>query len=106
MQFGIKKCATVKLQRRKVTDKDKDKLLTDKLLMKNCRRRHTNLIMVWIAYKKPYDMVPQHLLYQMRKWFNTLKTIDTNIWTFWRQTGSSMMKEDQEKIDKYQDLAI
>ena len=36
----------------------KDQLLIDKMILHDCRKRHTNLGMVWIDYKKAYDMVP------------------------------------------------
>jgi len=36
----------------------KDQLLIEKMVLKNCRRRHTNLNMAWIEYKKAYDMMP------------------------------------------------
>ena len=36
----------------------KDQLLTDKIALGDCRRRHTNLIMVWVDYKNVFDMVP------------------------------------------------
>jgi len=36
----------------------KDQLLIDKMVLKNCRRRRMNLNMAWIDYKKAYDMVP------------------------------------------------
>ena len=36
----------------------KDKLLIDKAVMKNCRRRKVGLSMVWLDYRKAYDMVP------------------------------------------------
>ena len=36
----------------------KDQLLVDKAILKNCRRRLTNLSMAWIDYKKTYEMVP------------------------------------------------
>ena len=36
----------------------KDKLLIDKAVMKNCRRRKLGLSMVWIDYRKAHDMVP------------------------------------------------
>ena len=36
----------------------KDQLLIDKMIMKNCKRRHTGLGMAWIDYKKAYDMIP------------------------------------------------
>ena len=35
----------------------KDQLLVDKAILRNCRRRLTNLSMTWIDYKKAYDMV-------------------------------------------------
>jgi len=36
----------------------KDQLLIDKMVLKNCRRRHMNLNIAWIDYKKVYGMVP------------------------------------------------
>ena len=36
----------------------KDQLLTDKAVMKNCRRRKVGLSMIWLDYQKAYDMVP------------------------------------------------
>ena len=36
----------------------KDQLLIDKTVLNDCRKRHTNLGMAWIDYKKAYDMVP------------------------------------------------
>ena len=37
----------------------KDQLLIDKTVLSDCKRRHTNLAMAWIDYKKTYDMLPQ-----------------------------------------------
>ena len=31
----------------------KDQLLIDKTLLRHCKKRHTNLAMPWIDYKKP-----------------------------------------------------
>ena len=36
----------------------KDQLLIDKTVLNDCRKRHTNLGMAWIDYKKVYDMAP------------------------------------------------
>ena len=36
----------------------KDQLLIDKAILKNCRKRKTNLAMAWIDYRKAYDFVP------------------------------------------------
>ena len=33
-------------------------LLIDKTILRDCRKRHINLRMAWIDYKKAYDMVP------------------------------------------------
>ena len=35
----------------------KDKVLIDKTILRNCRKKHVNLGMAWIDYKKDYDMV-------------------------------------------------
>ena len=40
----------------------KDQLLIDKMVMKNCKRRKTNLSMAWVDYKKAFDMVPHSWL--------------------------------------------
>ena len=36
----------------------KGQLLIDRTVLNDCRKRHTNLGMAWIDYKKAYDMVP------------------------------------------------
>ena len=38
----------------------KDQLLIDKMIIRNCKRRKTAVGMVWIDYKKAYDMVPHN----------------------------------------------
>ena len=36
----------------------KDQLLINKTILKDCRKRRTNLAMVWIDYRKAYDFAP------------------------------------------------
>ena len=36
----------------------KDQLLIDQMILRVCKRRHTNLAMAWLDYRKAYDMVP------------------------------------------------
>ena len=43
---------------RKESRGTKDQLLIDKMVLKNCKRRQTDLAMGWIDYTKAYDMVP------------------------------------------------
>ena len=45
----------------------KDQLLIDKLIIKNCKRRKTNLSMAWIDYKKAYDMIPHSWILECLK---------------------------------------
>ena len=35
-----------------------DQLLIDKTVLKDCKKRHTNLSMAWIDYQKEYGFVP------------------------------------------------
>ena len=43
---------------RKESRGTKDQLLIDKTVMNDCRKRHANLSMGWVDYKKAYDMIP------------------------------------------------
>ena len=36
----------------------KDQLMINKTILKDCRKRRTNLAMAWIDYRKAYDFVP------------------------------------------------
>lgn len=47
----------------------KDQLLTDKAIIRNCKRRKTNLSMVWIDYKKAFDSVPHSWLIECMRMF-------------------------------------
>ena len=41
----------------------------DKTVLKDCRKRHTNLSMAWIDYKKVYDFVPDSWIIEYMKIF-------------------------------------
>ena len=43
---------------RKCSRGTKEQLLVDKMVMRNCKKRKTNLSRAWIDYKKAYDIVP------------------------------------------------
>ena len=49
----------------------KDKLLIDKTVLKDCKKRHTNLCMAWIDYKKAYDLVPHSWINECMEIFVT-----------------------------------
>ena len=46
----------------------KEQLLIDKLLLKNCKRRKTNLHMAYIDYKKAYDRIPHSWILECLRW--------------------------------------
>ena len=55
----------------------KDQLLIDKMILKNCKRRHTGLAMGWIDYKKAFDMIPHSWILKCLDIFNVADNIQT-----------------------------
>ena len=56
----------------------KEQLLIDKMVLRNCKRRKTNLFMAFIDYRKAYDMVPHSWIIESLKLYG----IATNIIQF------------------------
>ena len=70
----------------------KDQLLVDKAILKNCRRRMTNLSMAWIGYKKAYDMVPHSWILKFLEMVGGAKnmiTIISNSMANWKMVLTS-----------------
>ena len=53
----------------------KDQLLIDKAILKDCRKRHTNLAMAWIDYRKAYDMVHHSWISECLKMFGVAENV-------------------------------
>ncbi|XP_063595812.1 uncharacterized protein LOC134772704 [Penaeus indicus] len=53
----------------------KDQLLIDKTVLKDCKRRKTNLAMAWIDYKKAYDMVPHSWIIECLELFGIAENV-------------------------------
>ena len=53
----------------------KDQLLIDKAVIKNCKRRKTNLNMAWIAFRKAYDRVPHSWMIKSLELVGAAKSI-------------------------------
>ena len=67
----------------------KDHLLVDKMIMRNCKRRKTNLSMAWIDYKKAFDMVPHSWIIECLKIYgaaDNLVTLLSNTMKHWKTT--------------------
>ena len=60
---------------RKGSKGTKDQLLIDKFVMKDSKRRQTNLTMAWIDYKKAYDMVPHMWIMECLKIIGCAKNV-------------------------------
>ena len=54
---------------RKASRGTKDQLIIDKVILKNCKKRLTNLCMSWIDFKKAYDMVPHSWILETLRMF-------------------------------------
>ena len=68
----------------------KDQLLVDKMILCNCRKRHTNQGMAWIDSKKAYDMVSHSWILERLDIRKTCKCL----------TASSNLLKDQWQIGK------
>ena len=55
----------------------KDQLLFDKRVLKDCKKRHTNLSMAWIDYRKAYDIVPHSWVNACMEMFGIAENLRT-----------------------------
>ena len=55
----------------------KDQLLIDKTVLKDCKKRHTNLFMTWIDYRKAYDLVPHSSVNDCMEMFGIAENLRT-----------------------------
>ena len=81
----------------------KDQMLIDKMILRNCKRRTTNLVMGWIDYKKAFDMVPHSWLQKYLSMFgiapnvqnvlkNSMNSWETNLTSGQVQLGKVKIK--------------
>ncbi|XP_072169448.1 uncharacterized protein [Diadema setosum] len=74
----------------------KDQLLIDKMVMRNSKRRRTNLCVAWIDYKKAYDMVPHSWIDECLQMFglaDNIRALLTNSMKAWCTTLTSNGKD-------------
>ena len=55
----------------------KHQLLIDETVLKDWKKRHTNLSMAWIDYKKAYDFVPQSWIKECMEMFGIAENVRT-----------------------------
>ena len=51
----------------KTHKEQRDQLLSDKQILKHCKKHQHSLAMGWIDYKKAYDMVPHRWMIEAMK---------------------------------------
>ena len=54
---------------RRRTRGTKNQLLIDKMVLRDCKKCHTNLSMAWIDYKKAFDMIPHSWILKCMRLF-------------------------------------
>ena len=69
----------------------KDQLLIDKTILKDCKKRHTNLSMAWIDYRKAYDLVPHSWVNECMEKFGITKNLRTFLQKSMQQWRLSLM---------------
>ena len=55
----------------------KDQLLIDKTVLKDCKKRYTNLSMTWIDYKNAYDLIPHSWVSDWMEMFEIVENLRT-----------------------------
>lgn len=60
---------------RKRSQGTKDQLVIDKVILRHCKRRHTNLCTAWIDFKKAYDLVPHSWIVETLKMFGIAENV-------------------------------
>ena len=61
---------------RRKSGRTKDQLLIDKMVLKECRRRNTNLSMAWRDYRKAYDIIPHSWITECLEIFGIAKNME------------------------------
>ena len=51
--------------------------MTDETVLKDCKKRHTNLSMAWIGYRKAYDLVPHSWVNECMEMFGIAENLRT-----------------------------
>ena len=74
----------------------KDQLLIDKTVLKNCRKRHTNLSMAWIDYRKAYDLVPHSWVNECMEMFGIAENLRTFLQKSMQQWRLSLMANGED----------
>ena len=76
-------------------------MLNDKMVMKKCKRRKTSLSMIWLDYKKAYDMIPLSWIVKCLEIYNIASNITVVIKNSMKQWNTELTSGNEKlcKID-------
>ena len=77
----------------------KEHLLVDKMVMRNCKRRKTNLVMAWIDNKKAYDMVPHSWILETLQLTGVAQNIQQLVGASMKNWRTTLMSNGQNLVD-------
>ena len=79
----------------------RDQLLIDKTVLKDCRKRHTNLSITWIDHRKAYDLVPHSWVNECMEMFGIAENLRTLLQKSVQQWRLSLTanSEDLEEVN-------
>lgn len=78
-------------------------LLIDKMILKNCRRRKTGLGIVWVHYKKAYDMVPHSWIIECMNMFGIAENLSGIIQNSVKQWNTGLTAGNQVLGEVYKE---
>ena len=82
--------------------------MIDKTVLKDCKKRHTNLSMAWIDYRKAYDLVPRSWVNECMEMFGIAENLRTFLqksmqqWRLSLTTNGEDLGEDNVKRGIFQ----
>ena len=74
----------------------KDQPLIDKTVLKDCKKRHNNLSMAWIDYRKAYDLVPHSWVNKCMELFRIAENLRTFLQKSMQQWRLSLMASGED----------
>ena len=77
----------------------KEHLLVGKMVMRNCKRRKTNLAMAWIDYKKAYDMLPHSWILETLQLIRVAQNIQRLVGASMKNWRTTLMSNGQNLGD-------
>ena len=80
---------------RKEAETQKNQLLIDKMIVKDCKRRLTLLVVAWIDYHQAYDMVPHSWIQKCTEMFGVAVKVRSFVNASMKQWNTELTASNQ-----------